>query len=272
MSERYWRRPLPLAAVLLAGAGAAALTGCGSASNGAASSASSTATAGLAAGAAQSGTGQSGTGQSGTAQSGMGRSGTGAVAANFTATELQGALLGTVNGTAPAAPAEAGAYGGLPDVQSSKESLRGVTVTPAKCAQATVTGFNSSTFADAPASVVTFRVGRDGVSEVIVASSPRTAQSALASRLPSGCAHYQATVDGKTFSYSVKESAVSGIADQARALNVKAAGYADVDVWSVVYRGSGFVGAVTIVGPDASEQGAKVLAQEAYNRAVESLH
>jgi hypothetical protein len=120
--------------------------------------------------------------------------------------------------------------------------------------------------------VVTFRVGRDGVSEVIVAASAQTAQTALASRLPVGCAHYKATVDGKTFSYAVKESTVSGIADQARALNVKAAGYASVDVWSVVYRGSGFVGAVTIVGPEATEQAAKVLAGEAYNRAVESLH
>lgn|ERR1700733_3603755 len=246
MSERYWRRPMPMAAVLLAAAGAAALTGCGaSAGTGAASS---TATAGLAANAGQ------------------------AEPAAFTATQLQGALLGTVNGKAPVAPAEAGAYGALPDVESSKASLRGVTVTPAKCAQATVTGFNSSTFAKAPASVVTFRVGRDGVSEVIVAASPRTAQTALSSRLPVGCAHYKATVDGKTFSYAVKESTVSGIADQARALNVKAAGYANVDVWSVVYRGSGFVGAVTIVGPEATEQAAKVLAGEAYNRAVESLH
>jgi hypothetical protein len=249
MSERYWRRHTPMAAVLLATAGAAALTGCGSsASTGAASSASATSTAGLAASAGQ------------------------AEPAAFTATQLQGALLGTVNGTGPAAPAEAGAYGGLPDVQTSKQTLRGVTVNPAKCAQATVTGFNSSTFADSPASVETFRVGRDGVSEVIVAASPETAQHALASRLPDGCAHYQATVDGKTFSYTVKESSVSGIAEQARALNVKAAGYADVDVWSVVYRGSGFVGAVTIVGPDATEASAKTLAVQAYNRAVQSLH
>jgi hypothetical protein len=192
--------------------------------------------------------------------------------AAFTANQLRGALLGTVNGTAPVAPAEAGAYGALPDVKTSKDSLRGVTVRPAKCAQATVTGFNSSTFATAPASVVTFRVGRDGVSEVIVAASRQIAQRALASRLPAGCAHYRATVGGKTFAYAVKESTVAGIAEQARALNVKAAGYADVNVWSVVYRGSGFVGAVTIVGPDASEKSAKVLAGEAYNRAVESLH
>jgi hypothetical protein len=260
MSERYWRRPMPVAAILLAAAGGAALTGCGAGASGAGASGAGNAGA-ASAGAA-----------SAVASAGLAASAGQALPADFTATQLQGALLGTVNGSGPAAPAEAGAYGALPDVQTSKASMRGVTVSPAKCAQATVTGFNSATFANAPASVVTFRVGRDGVSEVIVAASASTAAHALASRLPAGCAHYKATVDGKTFSYSVKEAVVSGIADQARALNVKAAGYAEVDVWSVVYRGDGFVGAVTIVGPDASEQGAKVLAEEAYNRAVESLH
>jgi hypothetical protein len=245
MSERYWQRPMPVAAALLA-AGAVAITGCGSAAgSGANATASATSTAGLAAAAGQS---------------------------TFSAGQLRDALLGKVNGESPAATAQDGAYSALPDVRQSKESLQGVTVTPAKCAQATVTGFNSATFAGAPASVETFRVGRDGVSEVIVAASAATAAQALAAKLPSGCAHYRATVDGKTFSYSVKELAVPGIAEQARALNVKAAGYADVDVWSVVYRGDGFVGAVTIVGPDASEQGAKVLAQEAYTRAAGSLH
>jgi len=251
MSERYWQRPMPLAAALLA-AGAVVITGCSSAASGGAdATASTTSTAGLAAAA----------GQGATAGKDV-----------FSAGQLRAALLGKVNGESPAAAAEDGAYSALPDVRQSKESLQGVTVTPAKCAQATVTGFNSGTFAQAPASVETFRVGRDGVSEVIVAASAATGAEALAAKLPSGCAHYHATVDGKTFSYTVKESTLPGIAEQARALNVKAAGYSDVDVWSVVYRGDGFVGAVTIVGPDASEQGAKVLAQEAYTRAVESLH
>jgi hypothetical protein len=245
MSERYWQRPMPLAAALLA-AGAVVITGCGSAAgSGADATASATSTAGLAAAAGKDA---------------------------FTAGQLRDALLGKVNGESPATAAEDGAYSALPDVRQSKSSLQGVTVTPARCAQATVTGFNSGTFADAPASVETFRVGRDGVSEVIVAATATTGAAALAAKLPAGCARYRATVDGKTFSYSVKESTVPGIAEQARALNVKAAGYSDVDVWSVVYRGDGFVGAVTIVGPDASEQGAKVLAEEAYTRAVESLH
>lgn len=262
MSERYWRcrgarpvprsvpRPVPRAAVLLAVAGTAAVAGCSS-----------------------SGAGATGSGAAGTASM---TSSAGMAAANlpagFTAAELRGALLTKVNGQRPAAAPETGAYGKLPDVQTSKQSMRGVAVTPAKCAQATVTGFNSAAFADAPASVVTFRIGQDGVSEVIVAASPVAAAEALAAKLPAGCAHYHATVQGKTFAYSVKEIPVGGIAEQARALNVKAAGYADVDVWSVVFRANGYVGAVTIVGPDASEQGAKVLAKDACTRAAGSLH
>ena len=61
------------------------------------------------------------------------------------------------------------------------------------------------------------------------------------------------------------------IASQARALNVKAAGYAEVDVWSIVYRGAGFVGAITMVGPDASEAGVKQLALESFTHASQAL-
>src|SRR5579859_4589653 len=189
----------------------------------------------------------------------------------FSSAQLKAALLAEVNGSKPAAAAESGNYGSLPDVQSSKQTMNGVKVNPAKCAAASQTGFNSAAFTNAPASVVTFKVGNDGVSEVLVSTSPQAADTALGNTLPSGCDHYSATVDGKTFKYSVKESALSGVAQQARALNVKAAGYASVDVWSVVYRGTGFVGAVTMVGPDSSEAGVKTLAQEAYTHAAAAL-
>jgi hypothetical protein len=180
-------------------------------------------------------------------------------------------LLAEVNGKKPAAAAQSGEYGSLPDVQTSKQTMNGVKVSPAKCSQASQTGFNSSVFTHAPASVVTFKVGNDGVSEVLVATQPSAADTALSNTLPSGCAHYSATVDGKTFKYTVQESQVSGLAQQARALNVKAAGYASVNVWSVVYRGAGYVGAVTMVGPDASLTGVKDLAKAAYSHANQSL-
>ena len=241
MLDRHWQRPA-VAATALALLGAAAVTGCGNSAS--TSTVGATQTAGMAAASGQN---------------------------VYTAAQLKAALLTRVSGARPAAPAEAGDYGVLPDVQTSKQTMRGVKVEPAKCAQATMTGFNSAAFARAPASVVTFRVGRDGVSEVLVAATPQGAEVALGNKLPAGCAHYRAIVDGRTFSYSVRESALTGLADQARALNVRAAGYAQVDVWSVVYRASGFVGAVTIVGPDASEQGVKELAREAYAHAAQSL-
>jgi hypothetical protein len=250
MSDRLWpyrlsRGPvLTTSAVTLALIGAAAVSGCGGSAS--PSQAGSTTT------------------QSATAQAT-------ASSLAFTSAQLQAALLDKINGEKPAAPAESGDYGTLPDVQSSKQTMNGVKVTPAKCAAAAQTGFNSPTFTNAPASVVTFRVGRDGVSEVLVSTPPEAADNALGSTLPAGCAHYSATVDGKTFRYTVRESSFSGLAQQARALNVKAAGYTSVDVWSVVYQGAGFVGAVTMVGPDASEQGVKDLAKSAYTHASQSL-
>ena len=249
MSDRHWPHPIrrgpALATTALALMGAAAVSGCGgsaSPSQSAATQPTGTATASAAA------------------------------QVSFTPDQLKGALLAKVNGEKPAAAAESGDYGKLPDVQTSKQTMNGVKVTPAKCAQATQTGFNSAAFTHAPASVVTFRVGQDGVSEVLVSAGPDAAATALGDTLPAGCAHYSATVDGKTFRYTVKESPLSGLAQKARALNVKAAGYASVDVWSVVYQGTGFVGAVTMVGPDSSEAGVKTLAQEAYSHAASSLH
>src|SRR5579875_2512343 len=216
MSERHWRRSLPAALALLAAAG------CGH---------------------------SAGTHAGPTARAGSAVTGEAALSAD----QLRSALLDSVSGQRPAAPAQAGQYGSLPDVQAS------------------TTGFNSAAFTHAPASVVTFRIGRDGVSEVLVSASPRLAATALGASLPPGCAHYRATVDGRTFSYTVRETPVTGLADQARLLNVSAAGYSAVDVWSVVYRGNGFVGAVTIVGPGASARGAEQLASDAYARAARAL-
>jgi hypothetical protein len=192
-------------------------------------------------------------------------------AGSYTSAELSSALLNKINGASPALRPEAGPYGSLPEVLATKDSMRGVAVSPAKCAEATLTGFNSSTFSDSPAAVTTFRVGRNGVSEVLMAPSASTAAEALGKGVPSGCSHYQAVVSGKTFSYQVHESAVSGVGTAARVLNIKAVGYPEIDVWSLVYRGGGLVGAITIVGQDASEGAARQLAEQSYKYAVARL-
>jgi hypothetical protein len=193
-------------------------------------------------------------------------------AAGYTATQLRAALLTKINGKTPAAPVEAGQYGSLTEVKATKNSMTGVTVKPAACAQTTVTGFNSPSFADVPATVSTFKVGSNGVSEVLMAPSSATAALALKNQIPANCAKYTAVVKGKTFVYTVSERTVSHLAQDARAMNIEATGSESINVWSVVYRASDFVGAVTIVGPNATATVATTLAAQAYAHAAKTLH
>ena len=190
---------------------------------------------------------------------------------SYTAVQLRDALLPRINSVKPAAAIESGAYGTLPEAQDSKQSMKGVSISPAKCAQAAVAGFGSADFAHAPASIATFRIGNNGVSEVLIAPSATEAVAALGRQLMAGCNSYRATVDGKTFTYTVQEASLHGLGQQARELNIKAAGYAQVDVWSVLYRGNGFVGAVTVVGPNASQPVVQALAKDAYQHATTML-
>ena len=122
-----------------------------------------------------------------------------------------------------------------------------------------------------PAAAVTFRIGTNGVSEVLIASSPASASTALAGRLPAECTQYQETIGGKTYTYAVKEQPVTGIGVQAKVLNVHAIGATADEFWSLIYRGKGFVGTVTVVGPNASEQAVQELGEAAYDFAAKSL-
>src|SRR5712671_8038398 len=108
MSDRHWQRPA-LAATALALI-AAAVTACGNSAS--TSQASATQQAGVA------------------AATGL---------KSYTASQLKNALLARVNGARPAAPAEAGDYGALPDVRTSRHTMNGVKVSPARCAASTVT-------------------------------------------------------------------------------------------------------------------------------------
>ena len=93
----------------------------------------------------------------------------------------------------------------------------------------------------------------------------------LAGHVPARCARYQGKVAGKTVKYGLTVKAVTGIGQQARVLNVLTGGSAAVNQWSLVYHGAGFVGTVTVIGPNASETAVRELAQQAYAFAARSL-
>ena len=120
-------------------------------------------------------------------------------------------------------------------------------------------GFDPAVLAGAAAAAVTFKVGGNEVSELIASSPGTAAASALAGRVPAACARYKEKVDGKTVTYSVTESAVTGIGKQAKVAERASGGAARGRPWSLVYRGDGFVGTVTVIGPNASEKAVREL-------------
>ena len=186
----------------------------------------------------------------------------------FTGTDLRGALLTKVNGVGASGPASTAKYAALP-VTALGLAASG-SVTPPSCAGVAVQGFDASGLSAAQAATVSFKVSGNAVTETLVASAGKPAAAALAGKLPAGCKTYQAKADGKTVRYSVKEEPLDGIALQAKALGTAAASKAD-DQWSVIYRGKGFVGRVSVTGPNASEKAASELAQQAYAYAAKTL-
>jgi hypothetical protein len=189
----------------------------------------------------------------------------------FSAAKLRGALLTRVNGVGAATPVVSGRFSSLSAAETGERSAGDVKAAPKDCAQATQTGLDPTVLAESPAAAVTFKVDANGVSEVLVSLPDNVTSTALAGRLPAACAHFKETIDGKTLTYTATETALTGIGKQARVLNVQSsAGGAD-DLWSLVYRGKGFVGAVTVVGPNASEAAVRELGQQAYTYADKSL-
>jgi hypothetical protein len=247
MFENRWQRVPVLLVTPAVAAVALGLAGCGSSPSNAASPSASTAS-------------PASTGNS---------AGVDAQTVTFTAAKLRTALLTKINGVPAAMPAAQGTYSTLPGMKQAKEP--GVTVSPTACADNSAAGFNTTAVESAPAASVAFKVGGNGVSEVLMAPSASAAATAIEQEASAQCAHYTATVDGKTYDYSVKDSAISGIGQDARVINVQTAGYPSDDVWSILYRGNGFVGAVTVVGPNSSETAVREVGSEAYKYAVKAL-
>src|ERR1700722_1113932 len=185
-------------------------------------------------------------------------------------TELREALLTRVNGVAAAEPASSGSYSSL--TSSASQSASGAQISPEACAGAATSGFDPAALSGAPAAAVMFKVGSNGVSEVLIASSAESASTALAGTIPAECTTYEEKVAGKTFKYGVEERAITGVGKQAKVLNVHAIGSPDSDdLWSMIYTGKGFVGTVTVVGPNASEKAVRELGQVAYGYAAKEL-
>lgn len=189
----------------------------------------------------------------------------------ITPAKLVGALLTRINGAPAARPAAGGRYDSLPQVKAVEQQVQAAGVAPMPCARTALTGIQSGALAGAPAAAVSFKVGRNGVSEMLAAPTRAAAGAVLRRGLPASCSHYQAAAGGQEIQYTAEEHSIDGIGEQARVLNVRAVGQPDGDIWSVVFRGAGFIGSITVVGPNASELAVRELGLQAYGFAAKSL-
>jgi hypothetical protein len=193
----------------------------------------------------------------------------------FSAAQLENALLTRVNGARPVSKPASGSYAALPEVHAAAR-MTGSTVSPKACAMAAVlpgAALDASVLGSAPAAVVSFRVGSNGVSEVLASPTDAATAAALGKPIPASCDRYSASVSGKTFHYAVHQNWIQGIGRQpARVLEVATLGQRPpTSVWSLLYRGHGFVGAITVTGPNASEAAVRELGQQAYAYAAKTL-
>jgi hypothetical protein len=194
----------------------------------------------------------------------------------FNAQQLKTALLTRVNGNGPVTTPAAGSYSSLPGVQAAAAQMNGVHVTPSQCMQATVLQgavLDTGALSSAPAAVVNFRVVTNGVSEVLATPPSAAVAAALGQPIPAGCTHYTASASGKTFQYAVKQDWVQGLGKRpARVLDISLLGQkVPASVWSIVFQGTGFVGAVSVDGPNASEAAVRELGLQAYQYATKTL-
>lgn len=189
----------------------------------------------------------------------------------FTAKQLRGALLTTMNGHKLAESVEAGAYGALPGIKETRASVKGVKITPAKCAGTTGSGLSSAKFDNVPATVASFRAGANGVSEVLLAPPASMLSSALVRKIPAGCAHYTARLGKHVYRYALKAERAPRIGVATSELNVRASGAQRANICTVIYRTSNMVGAITLVGAHSTRVQAQKLARMAYQHAAKSL-
>ncbi len=191
--------------------------------------------------------------------------------AAFTAGQLRAALLTKIDGAGPVTPVQAGPYGSLRGVHAMNASMRGVRIIPARCARAAGTGLDSAALSTVPATVASFRHGSAGVSEILLASPGSLAAKALGQVVPTECLHYRAVVAGRVYAYTVHSERAPHIGEKARELNVHASGVTTMDIWTLIYRAHGYVGAVTVVGATATRRDLESIARRAYRQAQRRL-
>lgn len=190
----------------------------------------------------------------------------------YTSDQLRQALLTEIVGYQRAGEPDAGEYGSLKAIQNFNQLQRQITLDKPRCTNVTSTG--GAGLRAAPAALAVFAKPGSGESATVtlMAVPVITAERQVRVRVPDNCRSFRARVGDQWSSHRVVEGGPGGIGLGSRTVGVTTTtGDAAVKTWYVVLRGRGYLGTLTLYGPNVTRTEAEQLARQMYDQAERIL-
>lgn len=193
------------------------------------------------------------------------------VGTGYTSEQLRQALPTDLAGYRRIGEPDAGEYGSLSAVRNYMQLQRQITLDKPKCAGTTrLSGLDS-----APSALAVFtKPNGQSVSAVLMAVATRAAERQLEVRVPEGCRTFRSKVGGQWSSHEVIEAGQGSgsLGLGSRTVGVTTiTGSTAVKTWYVLMHGRGYLGTITLYGPNVTRAEAEQLARNAYEQAERIL-
>lgn len=188
------------------------------------------------------------------------------VPGSYSADQLTQALLTEVRGYQQSGIPQSGQYGSLAAVQNSGEMQQEAEIDKPRCLPRSLTA--DGAVRTAPAALAAFTGPSGSLSEVLLAVGPDVADRQVRMRVPFGCRAFRVKVGRRWSAATVVEPHGARIGEGSRTVGVTTAG---TRTWIVVLRSRGYLAAITLFGPTASQSAAESLARKAYQQAERIL-
>lgn len=193
----------------------------------------------------------------------------------YTSDQLSQALLADLPTYQRAGEPDSGPYATLKAIRNFEQLQGQVTLDKPKCADSSRAFGLTADTQNVPAAITTFaRATGETVTETLVAVSARVAEEQISRRVPALCHTFQAKVAGQTSTHQVIESTPDRhqIGEGSRTVGlVTMSGTLKVTMWFVVFKARGYLGTVSVYGPDATRSQVEDLGRQALAQAERIL-
>jgi hypothetical protein len=193
----------------------------------------------------------------------------------YTSDQLRQALLAELAGYQRAGEPDSGPYSTLKAIRNFEQLQGQVTLDKPKCADASKAFGLTADTQNVPAAITTFaRTTGATITETLVAVPAGVAEEQISRRVPALCHTFRAKVAGQTSTHQVIESTPDRhqIGEGSRTVGlVTMSGTLKVTMWFVVFKAHGYLGTVSVYGPDATRSQVEDLGRQALAQAERIL-